>query len=172
MGANDRPTKKLPNGFAGHEIKLIGHDALGVGDNACLVCHDAPDKNPGKLKLADGTLIDIKGDVALVCYRCHSTKYKEWKAGTHGRHEGKCTASGCHNPHTPGFIYAQPLRPFVGNGFQFQVLSERASFGALMAPAPPPPVRFPAWYVAVAGLGVVVAGGLTVGLVRSGRSTR
>lgn len=168
---SDTPNKKLPNGFKGHEIRLIGHDALGAGDDACLACHDEPSKNPGKLKLADGTLVDIKGDVALVCYRCHSTKFKEWKAGTHGKHLGKCTASGCHDPHTPGFIYADPLRPFVGNGFQFKVLSERASFKPLAAPAPPPPVRFPGWYAAVAVLGVVVVGGLTVKLVSSGRSS-
>ena len=116
----------------------MSHDVLGKGDAACLVCHDDPAKNPGMLKLADGSLVDIKGDVAAVCFRCHSTKYKEWKAGTHGKHQGKCTAAGCHDPHSPGFMYAQPLRPFVGNGFQFQVLSERTAFTPLMAPAPPP----------------------------------
>ena len=168
---SDTPNKKLPNGFKGHEIKLIGHDALGVGENACLTCHDDPNRDPSKLKLADGALVDIKGDVALVCYRCHSTQFKEWKAGTHGKHKAKCTASGCHDPHTPGFIYAEPLRPFVGNGFQFKVLSQRAQFKPLAAPAPPPPVRFPGWYAAVALLGVVAVGGLTVKLV-SGRSTR
>ncbi len=168
---SDTPNKKLPNGFKGHEIKLIGHDALGVGENACLTCHDDPNRDPSKLKLADGALVDIKGDVALVCYRCHSTKFREWKAGTHGKHQSKCTASGCHDPHTPGFIYAEPLRPFVGNGFQFKVLSQRAQFKPLAAPAPPPPVRFPGWYAAVALLGVVAVGGLTVKLV-SGRSTR
>jgi hypothetical protein len=167
----ETPAKKLPNDFKGHEIVLAGHSALGRGDDACLVCHDDPSRDPGKLKLADGSLVDIKGDVAAVCYRCHSTKYKEWKAGTHGRHEGKCTAAGCHDPHTPGFIYAKPLMPFVGNGFQFQVLSQRKAFKPLMGPAPAPPVRFPGWYLAVVVLGVVVAGGLTVMLV-SGRSSR
>jgi hypothetical protein len=168
---SDQPTKRLPNGFKGHEIVLKGHSALGRGEDACLACHDDPERDPGKLKLADGTFVDIKGDVAAVCYRCHSTKYKEWKAGTHGRHQAKCTSGGCHDPHTPGYIYAPPLRPFVGNGFQFKVLTEREAFKPLMAPAPPPPVRFPGWYVAVAVLGAVVAGGLTVKLV-SGRSTR
>jgi hypothetical protein len=165
----EQPSKRLPNGFKGHEIVLVGHVALGKGSVACLVCHDDPSRNPGKLKLADGTLVDIKGDVALVCYRCHSTKYKEWKAGTHGKHKGKCTAQGCHDPHTPQFIYADPLRPFVGNGFQFKVLSARTPFTPLARPAPAPPVRIPWWFTASAYLGLIVVGGLTGGLVMGRR---
>ena len=81
----NRPSRPLPNDFKGHDIVLQGHDKLGKGNTACLACHDDPSRNPGMLKLADGSLIDIKGDVAQVCYRCHSAKYKEWKAGTHGK---------------------------------------------------------------------------------------
>jgi hypothetical protein len=112
------------------------------------------------LKLADGSLVDIKGDVALVCYRCHSTKYKEWKAGTHGKHQAKCTAAGCHDPHTPGFIYAPPTMPFIGTGWQFKVLSQREPFRPLASPAPAPPVQLPAWFIGLAVVGTVAAGGL------------
>jgi hypothetical protein len=169
LPGTEQPSKRLPGGFKGHEIVLIGHKTLGQGSAACLVCHDDPSRDPSKLKLADGTLVDIKGNVALVCYRCHSTKYKEWKAGTHGRHEAKCTAKGCHDPHTPQFIYADPLRPFVGNGFQFKVLSVRVPFEPLARPAPAPPVTIPWWFAAAAYLGLVVVGGLTGGLVMGRR---
>jgi hypothetical protein len=169
LPGTDQPSKRLPNGFKGHEVVLIGHQALGQGSKACQVCHDDPNRDPGKLKLADGTLIPITGDVALVCYRCHSTKYKEWKAGEHGKHQGKCTADGCHDPHTPQFIYAEPLRPFVGNGFQFKVLSARTPFEPLARPAPAPPVRIPWWFTTVAYLGLLVVGGVTGGLVMGRR---
>lgn len=167
----DQPSKPLPNKFMKHEIGLIGHDQLGAGDAACLACHDDPSRDPGKLKLADGSLIDVKGDVAQVCFRCHSEKYREWKAGTHGRHKDKCTASGCHDPHTPGFIYAEPLRPFVGNGFQFQVLAKRAAFTPLMSPPLPPPVLEIRWFTYMVAVGLVIAGGL-VGTLIFGRLKR
>lgn len=158
--STQKPIGPLPNNFQGHQIVLQGHDVLGVGNKACLVCHDDPTRNPGMLKLADGSLIDINGDTALVCYRCHSTKYKEWKAGTHGKHKDKCTAAGCHDPHTPQYIYAGPTMPFIGTGWQFQVLSKRVPFMALMSPAPSPPVTIPGWFVGLAVVGLVAAGGL------------
>ena len=167
----EKPVGVLPNNFQGHGIVLVGHDKLGVGDAACLVCHDDPTRNPGMLKLADGSLVDIKGDVAGVCYRCHSAKYKEWKAGTHGKHKDKCTAAGCHDPHTPGFMFAGPQMPFIGTGFQFKVLSRREPFKALASPAPAPPVNTPLWFLALAVVGIVVVGGLGARLVL-GRSKR
>jgi len=167
-----KPDRVLPNGFQGHQIVLMGHDKLGSGGAACLVCHDDMTRNPGMLKAADGSLIDIRtGDIALVCYRCHSAKYKEWKAGTHGKHKPSCVAAGCHDPHTPQFIYAAPLTPFVGTGFQFQVLSQRVAFSPLARPAPDPAVVIPGWFVAVAALGFVLAAGL-VGTLVSGRFKR
>lgn len=165
MTAEGVPAKKLPNGFKGHDIVLVGHDKLGRGTDACLACHDDPSRDPGKLRLADGTLMGIQDDIAQVCFRCHSDKYKEFKAGTHGNHKPSCVAAGCHDPHTPGFIYADALRPFVGNGFQFQVLSQRDAFMPLASPAVPPPVSTPAWFTYAVGLGLVVVGGLTGTLV-------
>lgn len=165
------PAKKLPNDFKGHEIVLVGHDVLGKGKAACLVCHDDPSRNPGMLKLIDGSLIPVTGDVSQVCYRCHSAKYKEFKAGTHGKHKPACTAAGCHDPHTPRWIYAPPLLPFVGTGFQVQVLSDRQAFRAL---APPPQVPLhstPGWFLGVVAFGLVTAGSLAGWLVQ-GRSKR
>lgn len=164
-----RSGRKLPNDFKRHSVVLIEHDELGRGRAACLVCHDDSGRNPGKLKLIDGSLIDITGDVSRVCFRCHSAKYKEWKAGTHGRHMPKCTASGCHDPHTPEWIYAPPLLPYVGAGFQFPILTQRAGFQPLAAPPSVPPVKVPMWFVAMGALAVVVAGGLVAALI-AGRS--
>ncbi|TLM97239.1 MAG: hypothetical protein FDZ75_05045 [Actinobacteria bacterium] len=170
--AENAPRSALPNKFEGHGIVLQGHDRLGrTKDEACLACHDDPSRNPGKLRIADGSFVDIKGDVALVCYRCHSTKYKEFVAGTHGRHKAKCTSAGCHDPHTPGFIFAEQLMPFTGSGFQFRVLPTRVAFTPLAGPAPQLPVQTPTAVVVTALLGFAVVAGL-LGSIFVRRSNR
>lgn len=171
MGADGQPTRPLPNGITGHDIVLSGHDKLGRGSDACLACHDDPARNPGKLKAIDGSLIDIKGDVALVCYRCHESKYKEFVAGVHGKRKPSCVAAGCHDPHTPGWIYASPLFPFAGSGFQFRVLPGKATFTALAPPPPAPPTLTPAWYTPLALVGYAAALGLA-GTLALGRLKR
>jgi hypothetical protein len=165
--------RKLPNDFKGHAIVLIGHDKLGKGAEACAVCHEGAEKNPGMLKTIDGSLVDVTGDVSLVCFKCHSAKYALWKAGAHGKGYPKCTSAGCHDPHTPGWIYAGPLMPFVGTGFQFRVLPDKQAFMPLAAPAPRgiPPVETPVWFAALVAVGLVAAGGL-VGTLILGRSKR
>jgi hypothetical protein len=165
--------RKLPNGFTKHEIVLVGHDVLGKGTAACVVCHDDPRRNPGLLKTVDGSLVDIRGDVSLVCQKCHSAKYAEFRAGVHGKHELKCTSAGCHDPHTPGFIYAKPLLPFVGTGFQFRVRPVREAFMPLASPAPRgiPPVETPVWFVVLVVVGTILAVGLAGALI-AGRSKR
>ena len=168
----ERATKPLPNNFAGHQIVLEGHDVLGAGHAACPVCHDDQTRNPGMLKTVDGTLTDIKtGNIAAVCERCHEDKYRDWKAGTHGKHKPSCVAAGCHDPHTPQFIYAAPLTPFIGTGFQFQVLPQRVAFRPLAPPAPSPATIIPGWFTLMALLGFVVVAGL-VGTLASGRFKR
>jgi hypothetical protein len=161
--------KKLPNGFKSHQIVIAEHAVLGKGSAACLVCHDDPAADPGKLKLVDGTLVDITGDVSKVCYRCHSAIYKEFEDGAHGHGEAKCTASGCHDPHTPGYIFGEFLLPFVGNGFQVEVLPAKQPFTPLAVPARKPPVETPGWLTLSAIVGVAVAGGIAGTLIR-GRS--
>jgi hypothetical protein len=163
--------RALPNGFEGHRIVLEGHAVLGEGAAACLVCHDDPSRDPGKLIQIDGTLVDITGDVSSVCFRCHANMYREWEAGMHGNRQPKCSASGCHDPHTPGWISAEPLLPFVGTGFMAQVKPETALFVPLAGPPGNYPIETPPWLVTLSVLGVIVAGGLTGSLVR-GRSKR
>lgn len=165
------PVKPLPYDFEGHKITLEGHDKLAAGEAACLVCHDDPSTDPGMLKMADGSRIDLTTDVPRFCYQCHSARYKEWAAGTHGRGLPSCTSAGCHDPHTPAYIYAGPLLPFTGAGFQFKALSGREPFTPLAPPAPAPGTITPPWYAALVMLGLAAAAGLVLRLLR-GRQTR
>jgi hypothetical protein len=153
------PSHPLPNGMTGHKIVLETHDALGAGDidTACLTCHDDPLKNPGKLKIAGGKFVDVKGDVSLVCYPCHEAKYKEFKQGTHGKHFATCVAAGCHDPHTPNYIYVSPLTPYLGTGFQIRAVgADRVPFKPLMSPPLPPPTITPMWYLISVAVGLAM----------------
>ncbi len=161
----------LPNDFPGHQVVLIGHDALGEGSAACLVCHDDPARDPGKLVLLDGSLVDITGDVPALCFTCHSERYREWAAGTHGRNQPSCTSSGCHDPHTPAWVYGDPLLPFVGTGFQVRSVSDRQAFTPLAGPPVKAPVVTPSWLVLATLLVAFLATGIVGYLVR-GRSAR
>lgn len=170
VDAAGKPTSWRPIDFEGHGIVLEGHDVLGEGSAACLACHEDQAVDPGMLKTIDGTLVEITGEIALVCQKCHSDKYADWVAGVHGKRKPSCSAQGCHDPHTPGAIYADPLLPFVGNGFQFTVLPERAVFRPLATPAPDPGVYTPDAFVTLVLLGsataVVLLGALVVGKVK------
>lgn len=169
--ANGKPSSKLPNGFTGHQIELVVHDKLGEGSQACLVCHDDPARDPGKLRLVTGELVDVTGDVSRLCYQCHSQKYGEWQQGVHGKNEAKCTSSGCHDPHSPSWIYTKPLLPFVGTGFQTRAVSERAPFTPFASAPVPAPVETPWWLTLGAILGGVVSTGL-IGFMTLGRFDR
>ena len=157
-GGTEHPSRPLPNGMTGHKIVLESHDVLAAGGDigiACLTCHDDPSRNPGKLKIAGGKLIDITGDISLVCYTCHEAKYKEFKQGTHGKHFASCVAAGCHDPHTPNYIYFAPLKPFLGTGFQMRVVgANRVPFKPIMSPPLPPPTVNPTWFLIVVGVGL------------------
>lgn len=157
-GGTEHPSRPLPNGMTGHKIVLESHDKLGTAADAgvaCLTCHDDPSKNPGKLKIAGGGLIDIKGDISLVCYQCHEAKYKEFKQGTHGKHFASCVAAGCHDPHTPNYIYVSPLKPFLGTGFQIRAVgANRVPFKPLMSPPLPPATTNPTWFLIVVAVGL------------------
>lgn len=171
LGSDGQPVPPLPGGFKKHEIVLEVHDVLGTDDKACLACHDDPTRNPGKLKLPDGTLVDITGDVSRVCQTCHFEKYREWKDGIHGKNLPKCTAAGCHDPHTPSWIFIAALPPFQGTGIEVRAVSEREPFKPLAGPPAKPPVQTPVSLVIIASIGAVVSAG-TLGLLLTGRSKR
>lgn len=167
VGADGKPTKPLPGGKEKHEIELESHDILGEGDKACLACHSDPAANPGLMILPDGSTVDITGEVSRVCQRCHFEKYTDWQLGMHGRGEKKCSAAGCHDPHTPGWIYVAALRPFQGTGIEVKAVAPREPFTAMAPPPVEPPVTTPTWLVVIAVVGFLyifaVVGFLTLG---------
>jgi hypothetical protein len=170
IGPDGKPTKPLPIGLTKHEITLEVHDVLGTDDKACLACHDDPTRNPGMLILPDGSLVEITGDVSRVCQTCHMEKYREWQAGVHGKHQPKCTASGCHDPHTPSWIYVGALPPFQGTGMEVNAVgADRVAFRPFPGPPVPPPVVTPLWFAILAGVGSAVSLILIVSMLR-GRS--
>jgi hypothetical protein len=155
LDAAGKPNHPLPiAGFKGHEIKLESHDVLGA--EACLVCHDDAEHNPGMLHAVDGTLIDVKtGDIALLCEKCHFQKYTEFKQGTHGKHFASCVVAGCHDPHSPAYIYISPLKPFFGTGFQIKAVGfDRVPLTPVMPPPVTAPTTTPLWYLIVSGVGL------------------
>ena len=172
LGSDGKPNPPLPNGFKKHEIKLEAHDILGEGDKACVVCHDEPTKNPGMLLAADGTRVYVTGETSRVCQRCHFEKYRQWQAGVHGKNQPKCTSAGCHDPHTPSWIYIAALPPFQGTGMEVRAVGiEREGFKPFASPPVPPPVYTPMWLTITAAIGVLTAAGI-VGFIILGRRTR
>jgi hypothetical protein len=163
--------QKLPNGFSGHGIVLTAHGVLGGGSAACAACHSGGAENPGMLKGAGGASIDITGDVSRVCSPCHAAVYREWKSGMHGTGRNKCSAAGCHDPHTPEYVYSSGLLPFVGVGFQAKVLPDSSPFEPFASPPPHAPAITPRWLMTLASIGAMAAVGM-VGILIMGRPPR
>jgi len=83
----------------------------------CLDCHDA--KNRDKLRLYNGDLIKFTESYRL-CGECHGPRYRDWRAGIHGKRTGYFMGSGkrtyflcahCHDPHEPKFKSLKPEPP-------------------------------------------------------------
>jgi hypothetical protein len=105
-----------------HTTITLSHDEQ---HRWCLDCHDAADRD--SLHLASGEKVPFEESYRL-CGQCHGEKYRDWRAGVHGRRTGHWNGprqyllcAHCHNPHQPRF---QPLVP---------------------EPAPERPVRPSAW---------------------------
>lgn len=101
-------TRKRPMTLAHQDVKLH-HDEQ---HRWCLDCHSA--ENRDKLHLASGELVDFTESYKL-CGQCHGDKYRDWRAGVHGRRSGSWDGHKtyllcvhCHNSHSPAF---QPLKP-------------------------------------------------------------
>lgn len=81
----------------------------------CLDCHNPDDRD--KLRLASGQLIDFTESYKL-CGQCHGDKYRDWRAGVHGKRSGYWNGkkkyllcAHCHNPHSPRFKPIEPKPP-------------------------------------------------------------
>ncbi len=92
--------------------------------------------------------------------------------GIHGRNEAKCTSAGCHDPHTPSWIYIAALPPFQGTGMEVRAVgSEREGFKPFASPPVAPPVYTPMWLTVMAAIGLFTAAAI-VGFMILGRRTR
>ena len=85
----------------------------------CLDCHDADNRD--QLHLASGEPVKFEESYQL-CGQCHGEKYRDWRAGVHGRRVGQWNGAKqyllcvhCHSPHQPHFKamapQPAPLRP-------------------------------------------------------------
>jgi predicted CXXCH cytochrome family protein len=78
----------------------------------CLDCHNADNRDV--LRSAAGEPIPFVESYRL-CGQCHGDKYRDWKAGIHGKRTGEWDGRKdyllcihCHDPHTPRF---KPMKP-------------------------------------------------------------
>ena len=81
----------------------------------CLDCHDAANRDV--LHLAGGELVPFEESYRL-CGQCHGDKYRDWRAGVHGRRTGRWDGEKtyllcvhCHDSHAPRFKPLEPLPP-------------------------------------------------------------
>lgn len=99
-----------------HEDIKLKHDEQ---NRWCLDCHDM--NNRDVLHLASGERLPFEESYRL-CGQCHGEKYRDWRAGVHGRRTGQWNGQkgyllcvNCHSPHEPHFKpmapKAAPLRP-------------------------------------------------------------
>lgn len=92
-----------------HDDIILKHDEE---HRWCLDCHDADNRD--RLHLASGQPVPFEESYQL-CGQCHGEKYRDWRAGVHGRRVGYWNGTKsyllcvhCHSPHQPRF---KPLAP-------------------------------------------------------------
>jgi len=81
----------------------------------CNTCHNMDEAPDRLLSLQSDTLLYAHS--YKLCGQCHSTQYKDWQGGAHGKKLGGWsqpriikTCTGCHNPHRPAFDMRWPAR--------------------------------------------------------------
>ena len=104
-------TRRRELKMAHQEIRL-NHDEE---HRWCLDCHDAAERDV--LHLAGGEKVPFEESYRL-CGQCHGDKYRDWRAGVHGRRigswEGKkqyLLCVHCHDSHHPAFEPIEPMPP-------------------------------------------------------------
>lgn len=108
------PELKATNktGVKAHENIQLNHATL--AELNCTSCH--PSQNLDHLKSNLNAPIDFN-ESFKVCAQCHSSQYKDWLGGAHGKRvKGwvnpriSHTCVDCHNPHSPKFEKRFPAR--------------------------------------------------------------
>jgi hypothetical protein len=92
-----------------HDDIVLKHD---TEHRWCLDCHDADNRD--RLHLASGQPVPFEESYQL-CGQCHGEKYRDWRAGVHGRRSGYWNGAKtyllcvhCHSPHQPHFKAIEP----------------------------------------------------------------
>jgi hypothetical protein len=93
------------------DIKLVHAD---ISVMECTTCHDQDDMN--LLRTITGKELRIDHSYQQ-CAQCHSSQYKDWVGGAHGKRLGGWvpprvvnTCVNCHSPHNPAFESRWPAR--------------------------------------------------------------
>ena len=91
------------SGGTGH----CGGDCHDADHRWCLDCHDNAKRDV--LHLSSGDPVPFTESYRL-CGQCHGDKYRDWRAGVHGKRIGHWDGEktyflcvNCHNPHAPRF---------------------------------------------------------------------
>lgn len=99
------------------ELSMHGDIELHHGPDSrwCLDCHDAASRD--NLHLASGERVEFTSSYKL-CGQCHGDKYRDWRAGIHGKRTGSWNGQKqyllcvhCHDPHSPRFKPLKPMPP-------------------------------------------------------------
>jgi hypothetical protein len=114
-----------------HDEIVLQHDEE---HRWCLDCHNATDRDA--LHLASGERVPFEESYRL-CGQCHGEKYRDWRAGVHGRRTGDWNGekkyllcAHCHDPHRPQFQpiapLAAPVRPSRADGGSGEEITDGA----------------------------------------------
>lgn len=114
---HSKPIKQLSLGRKENERKAHWDVTMVHGSSEvmnCMTCHNEANLD----ELTSLTNKQIVFDQSFkLCGQCHSTQYKDWVGGSHGKRLGgwappkiinSCT--NCHNPHKPAFESRWPAR--------------------------------------------------------------
>lgn len=100
----EKDGKRRELSFHDEQQSIFDH---GADQRWCLDCHDLQDRDV--LRLASGEPVPFTESYRL-CGQCHGDKYRDWRAGIHGKRVGRWDGEksyllcvNCHNPHSPGF---------------------------------------------------------------------
>jgi len=110
---NDMDVDRTPRMLEDEHSDIVLHHAEQF--RWCLDCHDA--ENRDVLHLQNGTKVPFE-ESYLLCGQCHGDKFRDWRAGIHGKRTGSWNGqkhyllcAHCHNPHTPKFKALKPEPP-------------------------------------------------------------
>lgn len=114
---HSKPVEQLSLGRKENERKAHWDITVIHGNDEvmnCFTCHNK--STPNELVSLTGKSISFD-ESFKVCNQCHSTQYKDWIGGSHGKRLGGWappriinTCTSCHNPHKPAFESRWPAR--------------------------------------------------------------